>query len=73
MQYNQASAETSSSDIYIKKHSHFNAYAELLDPDGLVKSDIIQQGLDGMKPNSDYRIWTRPAEEIYEMLSSDWF
>ena len=59
--------------IYIKSHSHFNSYVELLDPDGLVKSDIIQLGLDGMKPNSDYRICTRPAEEIYEMLSSDWF
>ena len=57
--------------IYIKSHSHFNAYVELLGPDGLVESDITRLGLDGMKPNSEYRIWSRPAEEIYVMLSSD--
>ena len=58
-------------EIYIKSHSHFNAYVELLDPDELVKSDITRLGLDSMKPNSEYKIWPRPAEEIYVMLSSD--
>ena len=64
--------ETSKSPLYAK-HSIFKSHVELVETDGLVKSESIRLGLYGMLPNSEYGIRTHPAEEIYIMLAGECF
>ena len=74
MQFKWGSPETPNGPIYIK-HSISKVHIELLEPNGLVKSDKVRLGLYGMEPGVECGI-RRHAEEkeeegIYKILASD--
>ena len=70
MQFNWAPPETSSSPLYVK-HSTSKVHVELLEPNGLVKSDKVRLSPYGVKPDTGYGIKTHAAEKIYIMFSGE--
>ena len=60
--------KTSDDPLYTA-HSHSKVHAELLGPQGIIKSKFVRLGLYGILPDSEYGIRTHPAEELFIMLA----
>lgn len=70
MPFHWAPPTTSDDPAYIA-HSKAKIHAELLGPDGLVRSDKVRLGLYGMLPGADYGLRTHLAEEVFIMLAGE--
>ena len=70
MQFNWGPPKTSNDPLYIK-HNISKVHVELLEPNGLVKSDKVRLALYGMKSGAEYEIRTHLAEEIYIIPAGD--